>query len=159
MTCVLPVVRVQQQGNYWCWAACGEMLGHYFGKDYRQCDAINKCFNGTTACEDPASIDVPLSPEKIGPQLASWGLHNSYYNQGLPRQYISEEIEAKRPVMAMVALGLSDATNSGVYHAVIIAGYSDNGMVYKVDPWFGAGSGWVLCSDMDWEGSWAQFHL
>lgn len=135
------------------------MLGRYFGRVFRQCDVINRCFSGTSACDDPASINVPLSPDQIGPQLASWGIHNSYYNQSLTQPFISTEMQSKRPIVAMVALGLTDTTDSGVYHAVIIAGYRDDGMVYKIDPWFGAGSGWILLSDMDWEASWAQFHL
>jgi hypothetical protein len=155
---MLNIPRVEQEASFWCWAACGVMIGRHFGLNLKQCEIINRCFRVSTACSQPASANVPVAIPRITPELANWGLHNSRFPR-LPPKQIAEQINASRPIIALVTLGVR-GDGGGVLHTVLITGF-DPGlrMVHRIDPFPGGGVGWVGLASMDWQMSWADFHL
>lgn len=155
---VLSIARVEQEASFWCWAACGVMVGRHFGRNLRQCEIIKRCFTVATACSAPATANVPVTIPRITPELASWGLHNSRFPR-LPAAQIAAQIDTGRPVIALVSLGVRGEGN-GVLHTVLITGIDQSRrMVHRIDPFPAGGSGWVGLDSMDWQMSWADFHL
>jgi hypothetical protein len=56
----LPVSLCPQETEDWCWAACGQMIMEYLGRNVTQCEQVNNRYGRTECC----SIDV--SAPKFG---------------------------------------------------------------------------------------------
>lgn len=157
----LPVKRIEQLGRYWCWAACGEMVGRYFERPFRQCEIVNRCFSAATACQKPSSVDVPVAPARISAELGSWGLHNSRYDRRLAPDEIANEVRSGRPLLALVSLGTGGSIST-ISHLIVISGYREDTpqrMVYRIDPWFDSGEGWIALGHIDWVMTWAHLYV
>jgi hypothetical protein len=162
---VLPIVRVTQKGELWCWAACVESLTASRGERIEQQEVVRrrKKARGIQDCPDahlwyaepPPPCDYGL---ETGVELeAVWrghGFANATYraHQGpLPDQDLVDEIAAGAPVQAF-----------GGEHYVLVYGWrrnSDGTLVLLVmDPAKGSGitesaPGGMLGERGEWRGS------
>jgi len=88
----LPVTLHPQQMSYWCWAASGQMVMDYLGKNVDQCTQANNEFGTSNCCGSPfpgscnnggwpefdkygfSSVhtsDAPLSWEQVKSEISS----------------------------------------------------------------------------------------
>lgn len=141
----LGVPRRRQQQPDWCWAACVDMVLHYYGLPaVEQCEIVGRKL-GEDCCVEPVGDEysVPCAPKWVRGVWAAWGIDARTH---LPRKgrlgWISEaalkrELEASRPV----EVGLR--WNNGGGHAVVVRGWrAGRGGVayfYVNDPWNWAG--------------------
>lgn len=141
----LGVPRRRQRQAEWCWAACVDMVLHYYGlRAVEQCEIVGRKIN-EDCCDEPLSeeFDVPCAPKWVRGVWAAWGLGARSH---LPRKgrlgWISEaalkrELDAGRPV----EVGLSWDCGGG--HAVVVRGWrvsrGGRSYFYVNDPWNWAG--------------------
>ena len=127
---VLNVPYKHQEQTNWCWAACCEMVFHYYNVlNVRQCDMASYQF-GANCCAAPSSSVCNQGnwPENI---YNHWGFTNSKSNNALSLSSVHYEIDNNRPVEPYYAW------TGGGAHVAIIRGYYDNGDLEVSDPWYG----------------------
>jgi hypothetical protein len=127
---VLPITRVIQQQDNWCWAACSQMLFAYFGVagGVTQCAMASWNFAPLTCCQSPVpgGCDRGAWP---GPVLANWGVPSTWLNTPLAYASLQAQIVANRPMIAYYEWIY------GGSHVAVITGYYNPNEVHVNDPW------------------------
>ncbi|GGZ58903.1 hypothetical protein GCM10010328_36980 [Streptomyces rubiginosohelvolus] len=120
-------MQAQQQSN-WCWAAGGNTIAAWFGRNYSQNQFCNAAFNRNQNTQCPNS-QATLGNVQTG---LSWaGVRpGSYVTGWLRYPTVQAEISAQRPIETRIQW------SSGGGHMHVIYGYDDaNSWVYWGDPW------------------------
>lgn len=120
-------MQAQQQSN-WCWAASGNTVAAWYGRNYSQnqfCDlAFGRSMNST--CPN-SQASLANDQQAFGQMGISRG---NYISGTLYWQTIVTEVDANRPMMTRIQW------SSGGGHMHVLYGYNpDNGFVYWGDPW------------------------
>ncbi|MYY06320.1 MULTISPECIES: papain-like cysteine protease family protein [unclassified Streptomyces] len=124
----LNITMQAQQKTNWCWAASGNTIATWYGRNYSQNEFCNAAFGRAQGYECPNS------------QAALDNVQNALYWAGInPGSYVSgwlryptvqAEIAAGRPVETRIQW------SSGGGHMHVLYGYDDaNSLVYWGDPW------------------------
>lgn len=156
----LNVPMIKQEQKNWCWAACANMILHYYKRAETQCRLSNWAFNQSLCCQTPNSqaCDRGLSDAGITQLFSSRYLHSSYIANSVSYVKLDAEISANRPV----EVGYS-WTNGGGHVAVVIATVIINGReaVRVNDPAYGSVG--VYFSDLllaygmgRWDATWIE---
>ncbi|MFI9200933.1 papain-like cysteine protease family protein [Streptomyces sp. NPDC053048] len=124
----LGITMQAQQKTNWCWAASGNTIATWLGRNYSQNQFCNAAFNrqqGTTCPNNQATLG------NVQNALSWAGINRgSYVNGWLRYSTVQSEINAGRPVETRIQW------SSGGGHMHVIYGYDDSGsMVYWGDPW------------------------
>lgn len=140
----LPVPLSIQEKRNWCWAACVQMIMHFFNHHtVRQCEVASLFFN-TNSCADPDSFNTARDPEEIErifavqqPSVACRHLIGTISFEG-----IQHEIDDRRsPVGVAVLWFRPDGVQRGG-HILLVKGWrtvDDRPFVKVNDPWYGPG--------------------
>ncbi|MFC4515062.1 MULTISPECIES: papain-like cysteine protease family protein [Streptomyces] len=120
-------MQAQQKTN-WCWAASGNTIATWFGRNYSQNQFCNAAFNrsqGSTCPNNQATLG------NVQNALDWAGINEGRYVNGWLRySTVKSEIDAGRPVETRIQW------QSGGGHMHVLYGYDDaNSMVYWGDPW------------------------
>ncbi|KUN00124.1 hypothetical protein AQI95_35800 [Streptomyces yokosukanensis] len=124
----LNITMQAQQSSNWCWAASGNTIASWFGRNYTQnqfCDAAFNRPQGSSCGNWQAALD------DVQNALDWMGINPGTYVSGYLRYgTVQKEINADRPVETRIEW------NSGGGHMHVLYGYdtSDN-QVYWGDPW------------------------
>ncbi|MFE2293641.1 papain-like cysteine protease family protein [Streptomyces sp. NPDC059452] len=124
----LNITMQAQQKSNWCWAAGGNTIAAWFGRNYSQNQFCNASFNRNQNTECPNS-QATLGNVQTG---LSWtGVRpGSYVTGWLRYPTVQSEISARRPIETRIQW------SSGGGHMHVIYGYDDaNSWVYWGDPW------------------------
>ncbi len=138
---MLTVPQVFQGSDYWCWAACTQMiLSALRNSATDQCEIVNRQFKQTTCCQQPHSdaCNQDLSIYEVFPCYNSWGINGALVGNALQFETLQSEIAGGRPV----EVGFS-WSGAGGYHVAIAWRTSvDNigPVVFVNDPQYGSGS-------------------
>ena len=134
----LNVPQIAQEQRYWCWAACTDMVLHYYDNpDARQCEFANWLFQQTQCCEDPTSpaCDRGCYANQVAAVYGNWNILSAHIEGTVPFADLQAEIDAGRPVeVAFYWTG-------GGGHVVIVRGWDTNetGPFVRVnDPHYGS---------------------
>lgn len=124
----LNITMQAQQKSNWCWAAGGNTIATYFGKNYSQNQFCNAAFNRRQGTEYPNS-QATLGNVQTGLRWA--GINSGSYVTGWLRYpTVQSEIDANRPIETRIQW------SSGGGHMHVIYGYDTaNSWVYWGDPW------------------------
>ncbi|PCG83970.1 hypothetical protein CIB93_21990 [Streptomyces sp. WZ.A104] len=124
----LNITMQAQQKSNWCWAAGGNTIAAWFGRDYSQNQFCNASFrrNQNTTCPNSqatlGNVQTGLSWTGVRP--------GSYVTGWLRYSTVRTEISAQRPIETRIQW------SSGGGHMHVIYGYDDaNSWVYWGDPW------------------------
>ncbi|MCX4449780.1 papain-like cysteine protease family protein [Streptomyces sp. NPDC087866] len=124
----LNITMQAQQKTNWCWAASGNTIATWYGRNYSQNQFCNAAFNRAQGYECPNSqaaldnVQNALNWAGISP--------GSYVNGWLRYPTVQAEIAAGRPVETRIQW------SSGGGHMHVLYGYDDaNSLVYWGDPW------------------------
>lgn len=118
-------MQAQEKSN-WCWAAGGNSIATYFGRNYSQNQFCNAAFNRAQGYDCPnwqatlGNVQTGLSWAGISP--------GSYVNGWLNYTTVQTEINNNRPVETRIQW------SSGGGHMQVLYGY-DSGYVAWGDPW------------------------
>ncbi|MEU2718196.1 papain-like cysteine protease family protein [Streptomyces sp. NPDC007205] len=124
----LNITMQAQQNSNWCWAASGNTIASWFGRDYTQnqfCDAAFSRPQGSTCGNWQAALD------DVQNALDWMGINPGTYVSGYLRySTVQTEINAGRPVETRIQW------SSGGGHMHVLYGYDTSGnQVYWGDPW------------------------
>lgn len=138
----LEVPRRPQQQADWCWAACVDMVLHFYDRRaVRQCEIVGRKLRREDCCADARNeqFSVPCAPESMRGVWRAWGCEARPH---LPRKgrlgWVSEaalrrELDEGRPV----EVGFS--WDGGGGHAVVVYGWREGHggttYFYVNDPW------------------------
>lgn len=124
----LGITMQAQQKTNWCWAAGGNTIATYFGRNYSQNQFCNAAFNRTQGSECPNS---QATLGNVQTALNWAGINSGSYATGwLGYPTVQTEIDAGRPVESRIQW------SSGGGHMHVIYGYDTaNSWVYWGDPW------------------------
>ena len=137
----LNVPQIAQEQTKWCWAACTEMVLHYYDNpNARQCEFANWLFDQTQCCEDPANpaCNQTCSGNDVQAVYANWNILSTLRERTVPFERLQKEIDAGRPVE------VAFEWNGRGGHVAIVCGWDtdETGPFVRVnDPAYG--SGWV----------------
>ncbi|MER5768437.1 papain-like cysteine protease family protein [Streptomyces sp. NPDC001985] len=124
----LNLTMQAQLKTNWCWAAAGNTIATYYGKNYSQNQFCNAAFNRQQNTECPNN-QATLGNVQTGLRWAGIS-PGSYINNWLQYQAVQTEINANRPVETRIQW------SSGGGHMHVIYGYDTaNSWVYWGDPW------------------------
>lgn len=120
-------MQAQEMSN-WCWAASGNTVAAFMGRNYTQNQFCNLAFNRSINSSCPNSqatlADDQTAFRKIGINPGNYVYAHLYY------WAIVREIDARRPVIARIQW------TSGGGHMEVLYGYDDSSnMVYWGNPW------------------------
>lgn len=136
---VLTVPQIKQEQTQWCWAACADMVLHYYGNaGVRQCDFANWLFAQSACCNVPSSslCNKPCAIGDVCRVYNQWGIQCSYTGSSVAFATLQSEVNADRPVE------VGYAWNGGNGHVAVIRGWDVNatGPFLAVnDPAYGSG--------------------
>ncbi|MFF4605605.1 papain-like cysteine protease family protein [Streptomyces sp. NPDC001339] len=124
----LNITMQAQEKTNWCWAASGNTIASWFGRNYSQNEFCNAAFNrqqGSTCPNNQATLG------HVQNGLDWMGINSGSYVSGWLRYgTVQSEIDAKRPIETRIQW------NSGGGHMHVIYGYdTDRNWVYWGDPW------------------------
>ncbi|MFF3916227.1 papain-like cysteine protease family protein [Streptomyces sp. NPDC001852] len=124
----LGITMQAQQNSNWCWAASGNTIASWFGRDYTQnqfCDAAFGRPQGSACGNWQAALD------DVQNALDWMGINPGRYVSGYLRYgTVQKEIDSDRPVETRIEW------NSGGGHMHVLYGYDTSGhLVYWGDPW------------------------
>ncbi|MGP9021459.1 papain-like cysteine protease family protein [Streptomyces sp. BR1] len=124
----LNITMQAQQKNNWCWAASGNTIATWFGRNYSQNQFCNAAFGRQQG------YDCPNSQADLGnvQNALDWaGINSGSYVSGWLRySTVQTEINANRPVETRIQW------SSGGGHMHVLYGYDTaNSWVYWGDPW------------------------
>jgi hypothetical protein len=124
----LNIAMQAQQKTNWCWAAGGNTIAAYFGRNYSQNQFCNAALNRQQGSECPNS-QATLGNVQNGLRWA--GINSGSYVTGwLGYPTVQTEIDADRPIETRIQW------SSGGGHMHVIYGYDTaNSWVYWGDPW------------------------
>lgn len=134
---VLNVPWIKQEQTQWCWAACADMVLHYYGNiNVRQCDLANWLFGLSDCCSVPSSslCNRPCQVADVCRVYNAFGLRCYSASGTISQGAIQLEIDQGRPIEPGIAW------NGGGGHVVIVRGYYDDGKIHVNDPWYGHGA-------------------
>ncbi|MGW1377363.1 papain-like cysteine protease family protein [Streptomyces sp. NPDC002446] len=120
-------MQAQEQSN-WCWAASGNTIAAWFGRNYSQNQFCNAAFNrqqGTSCPNNQATLGHVQN-------AFDWmGINSGSYVSGWLRySTVQSEINANRPIETRIQW------SSGGGHMHVVYGYdTDRNWVYWGDPW------------------------
>ncbi|MFG2288053.1 papain-like cysteine protease family protein [Streptomyces sp. NPDC048595] len=120
-------MQAQEQSN-WCWAASGNTIATWYGRNYSQNQFCNAAFNrqqGSTCPNNQATLG------NVQTAFDWMGINSGSYVSGWLRYgTVQSEINANRPVETRIQW------SSGGGHMHVIYGYdTDRNWVYWGDPW------------------------
>ncbi|OLZ70472.1 hypothetical protein AV521_15205 [Streptomyces sp. IMTB 2501] len=124
----LNITMQAQQNSNWCWAASGDTIASWFGRNYTQnqfCDAAFNRPQGSTCGNWQAALD------DVQNALDWMGINPGTYVSGYLRYgTVQNEINADRPIETRIEW------NSGGGHMHVLYGYdTSTNQVYWGDPW------------------------
>ncbi|MER7920056.1 MULTISPECIES: papain-like cysteine protease family protein [unclassified Streptomyces] len=124
----LNITMQAQQNSNWCWAASGNTIASWFGRDYSQnqfCDAAFGRPQGSVCGNWQAALN------NVQNALDWMGINSGTYVRGYLRYAtVQKEIDAGRPVETRIEW------SSGGGHMHVLYGYdASSGQVYWGDPW------------------------
>ncbi|MEV7415065.1 papain-like cysteine protease family protein [Streptomyces sp. NPDC089919] len=124
----LNITMQAQQKTNWCWAASGNTIATWFGRNYSQNQFCNAAFNRQQG------YDCPNNQATLGnvQTALDWaGINSGLYVDGWLRYTtVQTEINADRPVETRIQW------SSGGGHMHVVYGYDTaNSWVYWGDPW------------------------
>src|ERR1700751_1882966 len=74
----LTVPLICQKAQYWCWAACGEMIMSYYHHPVTQCEQACKRFGTSPCCQCTCEQCVINDCDNSGwPEFSKYGFHCS----------------------------------------------------------------------------------
>lgn len=124
----LDITMQAQQKSNWCWAAAGNTVATWYGRNYTQNQFCNAAFNRAQGTECPnnqatlANVQTALRWAGISP--------GSYVNGWLNYSTVQSEINANRPIETRIQW------SSGGGHMHLLYGYDTaSSWVYWGDPW------------------------
>lgn len=128
---ILKVPLFAQQTRLWCWAAVGEMIMAYFGKNIPQCIQVNREFSRQDCCYNYDScrkIEMAVRPgfDKYG--IPSY----KFTTKALEWDKLKCQIDHKKPI------GYSYHLEGKGVHYVVIIGYiaiNDSRLLMVNDPY------------------------
>ncbi|MFJ2772832.1 papain-like cysteine protease family protein [Streptomyces sp. NPDC087300] len=124
----LNITMQAQQKTNWCWAAAGNTIATFMGRNYSQNQFCNAAFGRNQNTECPNN-QATLGNVQNG---LSWaGINSGSYVTGWLRYpTVQAEINAGRPVETRIQW------SNGGGHMHVLYGYDDaNSWVYWGDPW------------------------
>lgn len=133
---IINVPEIKQEQFNWCWAACAEMVIHYYaGPATRQCDFANELFDRTECCSEPSNPNCnrPCEMLDISNLYSNRHIHSQLVDKAVPFSKLQSEIDADRPVE--VVYFWRDWEKPG--HSVIVRGWRIDGeeeFVHVNDP-------------------------
>ncbi|MFI8260580.1 MULTISPECIES: papain-like cysteine protease family protein [unclassified Streptomyces] len=124
----LNITMQAQAKTNWCWAASGNTIATWFGRNYTQNQFCNAAFNRQQG------YDCPNNQATLGnvQTALDWAGINSgsYVNGWLRYTTVQSEIDAGRPVETRIQW------SNGGGHMHVVYGYDTaNSWVYWGDPW------------------------
>ncbi|MFJ5592401.1 papain-like cysteine protease family protein [Streptomyces noursei] len=124
----LDITMQAQEKSNWCWAASGNTIATWYGKNYSQNQFCNAAFNrqqNSTCPNNQATLG------NVQNALDWMGVNpGSYVTGWLRYTTVQSEINAKRPVETRIQW------SSGGGHMHVIYGYdASRNWVYWGDPW------------------------
>ncbi|MEV0445427.1 papain-like cysteine protease family protein [Streptomyces spectabilis] len=124
----LNVTMQAQQKTNWCWAAAGNTIATYLGKNYSQNQFCNAAFNRSQNTECPNN---QATLGNVQNALGWMGINRGSYVTGWLRyDTVQAEVNANRPVETRIQW------SNGGGHMHTIYGYDTaNSWVYWGDPW------------------------
>ncbi|MEI5099928.1 papain-like cysteine protease family protein [Streptomyces sp. PmtG] len=124
----LNITMQAQQKTNWCWAAAGNTIATYLGKNYSQNQFCNAAFNRSQNTECPNN---QATLGNVQNALGWMGINRGSYVTGWLRyDTVQTEINANRPVETRIQW------SNGGGHMHVIYGYDTaNSWVYWGDPW------------------------
>ncbi|EFL14518.1 papain-like cysteine protease family protein [Streptomyces sp. C] len=124
----LGITMQAQQKNNWCWAAGGNTITTWFGRNYSQNQFCNAAFNRQQGTECPNN---QATLGNVQTALRWAGINSGSYVTGwLQYSTVQTEINADRPVETRIQW------SNGGGHMHVVYGYDTaNSWVYWGDPW------------------------
>lgn len=132
---IINVPQIAQEQSNWCWAACLEMVLHYYGeRAVQQCEFANELFDRSDCCSEASSPDCnkPCQLEDISNLYQSRNIYSKFVDENVAFSTLQAEIDAGRPVEIVF---YEKRKTRG--HLVIVSGWSITEMeefVYINDP-------------------------
>lgn len=124
----LDITMQAQQKTNWCWAAAGNTIATFYGKNYSQNQFCNAAFGRGQNTECPNS-QATLGDVQNGLDWAGINA-GSYVSGWLRYPTVQAEINAGRPVETRIQW------SNGGGHMHVLYGYDDaSSWVYWGDPW------------------------
>lgn len=142
----LNVPQIAQEQTQWCWAACADMVLHYYGNTgIRQCELANWLFGLPGCCSNPSSslCNRPCQVADVSRVFMNYGVRSSGGNGTVSFSTLQFELNGDRPVE------VAYSWNGGGGHVAIVRGWDQNstGPFLRVnDPAYGSGG--VYYSDL-----------
>ena len=131
---------IKQEQRKWCWAACADMILHYYGNtEVRQCDLANWAFGVGGCCNISSSsiCDRPSSDPETNRLFSAFGLRFLYTGSNLGSSTLQFEIDLDRPVQ----VGFTWTAGGG--HVVVVVSWdtdADGELLLRInDPAYGSG--------------------
>lgn len=142
MACNLPnsthlnVTRSAQETQQWCWAAAGQMIMRFFGRNVSQCSQASRQFKTQCQCPKCPEGDFTLSPCNQGafPAFEDWGFDAYASTVPLSLEQIKAELACRKSPIAFSWITLDSRTSarpSG--HTMVAVGYSAD-FIEVIDP-------------------------
>ncbi|MFF9784544.1 papain-like cysteine protease family protein [Streptomyces nigrescens] len=124
----LNISMQAQENTNWCWAASGNTIATWYGRNYSQNQFCNAAFNRQQGSECPNN-QATLGNVQIA--LNWMGINSGSYVTGWLRSgTVQSEIDANRPVETRIQW------SSGGGHMHVVYGYdTDRNWIYWGDPW------------------------
>ena len=119
----LAIPRVEQTQTNWCWAACAEMVLHYFGKSaLAQCDFATFLVNDPSCCTAPSSpmCDTRCEYDEVGLVYGHWGIQATLVRSAVTFDTLVQELKSQQPV----EVGIIWAGGGG--HLVLVVQATDS---------------------------------
>jgi hypothetical protein len=161
---ILDINRIQQIGDYWCYAACGQMIATYLKiKNLEQCDIVNTLLrmlarNDINACSTPKMADIGCPPGYIVDLYGQCGISCSLQPRALDPSVLEGEIKACRPVLVLLNF------TAGGSHVMVVSGFDNDGNVYTIDTRRNHLEGFINYNSLitaqhsgSWDASWLNF--
>ncbi|WKX69734.1 papain-like cysteine protease family protein [Streptomyces sp. XD-27] len=124
----LDITMQAQQKTNWCWAASGNTIATWYGRNYSQNQFCNAAFDRAQGYDCP-NWQATLGNVQTGLRWAGIS-PGSYVNGWLRYSTVVSEIDADRPIETRIQW------SSGGGHMHVVYGYDDeNSLVYWGDPW------------------------
>ncbi len=147
----LPVKMHPQETENWCWAACGQMVMEYLGRNISQCEQANNRYNRRECCgpslnsqlnglsKDDSTLLAYLNCARSGwPEFAKY---NFYFKRTTSAALTWDELKAQLspgPKSKGKPVAFSWRWKRGGGHMMVAKGYTSiDGQNYVIvlDPW------------------------
>jgi Papain-like cysteine protease AvrRpt2 len=97
---VLPVPRITQEKNRWCWAASADMVADYYrNPELTQCNFANKLLDRTDCCKDKLeTCNEGCTAEDVAEVYQQFNIESHFTEGQVSPERLVAEIDADRPV-------------------------------------------------------------